>query len=459
MYRQRRPTTASKFFDSVGDGIFYAAVVCLICSFIGGAIFWIVIVFTNASAEDNKAFANMLNSYGTGAPDLSSEGKANRQEYAQRLVDIYEDTPDGYEYLSFSDEKWEQIQLVAATGKPAHLNTDTKDFMSVFDGWFKYAWGLGFVTILGIGALIARSNYGAYQGYPVRIADLPWQSRLWPWTTTLVLGPVFWLAMAISAALLPWTPLTPEEEEQPPNPEFNTGDFNHGFRTRTVEVPEILAKRKATRTYPSSPVAARDRYVAIRTSAAAEHREGALTEAKKDLSRHEDMAKTYGIALRETQATINQLRATRKRLEEAISTDAHVGTQIAGEEFDRIAQLPGVISTQAVNDHVRLIVRAQRLYKEVLYDLGDWRIEIGASTSEIDALEIRSGVRNSWDDGEPVYRLDEDSFCFGEREDIINEHLQKGQYLEALAITVECLNGVNKEDRKSIPDAFRKVKT
>lgn len=37
--------------------------------------------------------------------------------------------------------------------------------------------------------------------------------------------------------------------------------------------------------------------------------------------------------------------------------------------------------------------------------------------------------------------------------------MMKGQYLEALAIAVNSLSGVNKDDRKNIPKAFHVMQT
>lgn len=465
MYRRRRPISSSRFFDTVGDGIAAAAFFCVVVGFIAGVVFALVVDSANASASDNRTFMNMLNSSGTGEPDLSSDGSTRRQEFARQFVNINDATSVGYDYLALSDDQWKQAKMVADTGKPAKLDTDKMHFMSVFDGWLKFAWILGFMTILGIGALIKYADSNGYDGYywadpKTRIADLPWKSQLWPWLITLVLGPVFWVTMAVSAALLHWTPYEAEREEREEHDPWP--DRRDDVRAITEAVmgdlfTDTVKGRTIEKTYPSSPVAARDSYVSIRTHAALEYRDRALNEARENLSYYERNARSLGESLRETQGSINELRATCKRLEETAGADAPVSPDLAGEEFDRIAQLPGVISTQAVNGGLRVIVRAQRLYKEALYDLGDWRIDIAADTAHIRARELRSGVRRNWNGNYPVYRLGEGNFCFGDREYIIDEHLRKGQYLEALAIAVESLNGVNKGDRKSIPDAFHLV--
>jgi hypothetical protein len=89
------------------------------------------------------------------------------------------------------------------------------------------------------------------------------------------------------------------------------------------------------------------------------------------------------------------------------------------------------------------------------YDLGTWKLYLGW-IGEISTTELRSGVRSSWQDRGPVYR-DEDEFCFGDSERFIVKHLTEGQVLEAAVRAVQCLNSVNRNHRRMIPRAFKRV--
>jgi len=131
---------------------------------------------------------------------------------------------------------------------------------------------------------------------------------------------------------------------------------------------------------------------------------------------------------------------------------------MVAEEFDRIMALPGVLAAQVVNNRVRIVVRATYRYQGMLYDLGDWQMDISPDETYFEATNLRSGLQDSWSNGTyPAYRLTGGLFCFGDRNQVLYEHLVKGQYLEAVALAVECMNSVNPEDEYKVPDAFKRL--
>lgn len=163
--------------------------------------------------------------------------------------------------------------------------------------------------------------------------------------------------------------------------------------------------------------------------------------------------------IRQGQQHRTDLLAEEHRAAELIGETAEPSAE-AGEEFDRIMRLPGVVEARPVPEGIEFIVEARHRRHGVLYDLGDWAVALGPRMYEFRGVCVRSGLRRSWPNGEhPAYRLlDLDHFCFGPRQYELDRHLAKGQYLEAMALAVECFNSINPEDRHLVDRAFRRVK-
>jgi hypothetical protein len=467
--RRTEPLTLRSFVYKIEEGLQFAATVLAVVAVVGGIVLGLTNLFTWETAAGNKSVLMAVNSYGEDAKDTSAAAASQRSDRAQQLVDTYdivEEFDDDVAFMSFSEDQWEQVRKVAKTGQPAKLDTEYVHFSMIF------GWPIGPVilaialSLAGTAALFSYADEVSDWRGGRRLADLPWKSKPWPWIATLVLGPAWWVVMPVSAVLLRGT--RPVEQA---NPDRNAQQFRPDpFEVAAAEVravfgdhapePPRAKKKNVKRTYPTSPNASRSRYVDIRTTAALGYRNRKLTELDGELEYAQLRATNHGNMLRETQQRINTLRAERQQTAAALEAEGQsVDATVASQEFDRICQLPGVLATQVVNERLRVIVRAQYRYDKVMYDLGDWQIDIGADTSHIEARELRSGMRSDWYGGYPAYRLGGGLFCFGNREEIINEHVRKGQYLEAISIAISSLNGVNKDNRHRVPDAFYPVES
>lgn len=466
--RRNRPLTFWSFMDEIEDGLQFAGAVLAVLAFAGAIVLGLTNLFTWETASSNKSVLTAVNSYGKDADDHTAAATAQRRDQAQQLVkmyDVIEQFDDDVAFMDFSDNQLEQVRKVAVTGQPAKLDTEYVHFSMVF-GWpvGPILLAIAFVMVSAFTMASYAESLRTWEG-KVRAADLPWKTKPWPWIMTFILGPVWWVGIPISAVLLRGTP--PVERRNPdrdaeqlrPDPfEVAAAEARAVFGDHTPEPPR--AKKNVKKTYPTSPNASRSRYVDIRTTAALGYRNRKLTELDDELEYAQQRATNHGNMLRETQQRINTLRAERQQTATALDAEGQsVDATVASQEFDRICQLPGVLATQVVNERLRVIVRAQYRYDKVMYDLGDWRIDIGADTSYIEARELRSGVRSDWYGGYPAYRLSASLFCFGNREEIINEHIRKGQYLEAISIAISSLNGVNKDHRYRVPEAFYPVKS
>lgn len=478
MNRRHNQADVEDFLEDFGGGIAVAAVVCIVAGLIGGFIFSLYTDDKNNTADDNIAFLKLMHSYGTDAADTSEPAAESRKNIAQAFVDLDKQTDElagkSHTYLSFSGDQWKQVKAVAKTGKPAKLDTGKLHFTTVFH-WPVLRWELlGIMTILGIGALWQFGD--EYHLY--RLADLPWKRRPWPWIFTILLGPLFWVAMAVSLVGLARDVRAARlhREEQARRAalreaaraqatEAGDGDGRQPERVYVVEdddddwydEPERPAPkpRKVRKTYASSPIVAKAAYVTLRTTSSVKRQRQRLQEVEGQIAYENDDARELAAELRRTQTRLGQLRAEKTKLEAGVE-DIAVSAEVAGDEFERIAKLPGVLATNVVNDNLRVIIRATHEYKGLAYDLGDWRIDLVPGMYKLVAYELRSGVRDGWGDY-PIYRIG-DGFCFGDRQEIINQHLVKGQYLEALALAAECLNGINEEDKHNIPHAFHVLK-
>jgi hypothetical protein len=425
---------------------------------VGGAIafgLYAGALSTNHDRAGNRAnMEKALYSYGTDAHDLSPVMLEKRKAAAQKIVDVEERAKKfGIYDDTFTNYEQGQIAAVALTGQPLQLDTNKWTFTAYYHTVYGPIGLLSMWAFFGLCGLISWIYQRDDHGEDYRFADLPWQER-WPFIVIFAMGPVVWATVGISALHLRGDPPVPEEELAPLPPVVLPDDEWYAPTEERTPTPQ-----RPRKSYLNAPHAAQICYTRIRTTAASEYRRRHVANLKEEIEYAQSDAQMYSENLRIAQRTINQLRADRQRIEQALATEQPpVDAKAAAEEFDRIMRLPGIIATQVVNDRLRLIIRASIRYNKRTYDLGDWEIDIGADTRYIKASCVRSGLNPGWRNGSyPAYRLGDGSFCFGDRTEVIDEHLIKGQYLEAVALAVECLNGVNKEHRSLIPEAFKPI--
>lgn len=440
MRRLREPRRIGHIADTFAEGAFVAFIICAVISGVCYFGFAIMVEDDQTNAQHNTELLKLLESDGDNAQDMSTATVQKRKLYAQSLLNVAADVKqvkDEGTKLGFEDDQWAQIKDIAKTGKPAQLDTKATAYNAPFSSPFLPIWLFVAWCLVSVGALIRYADdVGTYT--TVRMADLMWR-RPTTWLVVLLLGPAVWIAMLVSAILLIWTPY----------PDTPTGEEDGEMSPAPTGV-----NRRQSRTYSSAPTAARTTYVSLRTDAAKSYQADQLRQLDNDIEYYQGEARSLSSRLKQTQGEINELRANRAQLNELMDA-ASVTSDIAGQEFDRITQLPGVIATQVVNDKLRLVIRATHEYKDTVYDLGDWRIDIGPGTSHLTAYSLRYELRPNWRQGDyPSYINNDTSFCFGSRQEIIDEHLRKGQYLEAVSVAIATLCGINKGERKHVPEAF-----
>lgn len=444
MYRSRQPRRITSITSDLKEGAIVVVVISAIIAVIGYGVFAIDTSVTNGNNKSNIELLRLLDSYGDAAEDSSEAAKEDRKERAQFYLNtefLAKRVSDESEQLGFSDDQWKQVERVAETGKPAKLDTEIGSYTAPF-GWpVLPMWLLVTWIAAGLLALVFHADSDRYSRY--RLADVDWK-RPSTWFVTVAFGPLFWLAMVISRVLLHRTPY--ETVYEPP-------DYDEGTHREDPVAEEAPPQKAPNPTYMSAPGAARATYVSLRTDASKSYQAARLKQIETSIEGHQEAARELGAELKETQKELNKLRATRVQLEQTLESEV-VTAEVADQEFDRIARLPGVIATQVVNDRVRLVIRATHEYKGTVYDLGDWQIDLHPAFTSLGAQELRSGTRRDWEGYYPVYRYGSGRFCFGDRQEVLDEHLRKGQYLEAVSVAIDCLCGVNEEDRRLVPDAF-----
>lgn len=404
----------------------------------------------NSHVHKREQFGALVFSYGKWAHNNTWRVRVIRRNAArmlyrvdQRYMSIYGKDSS---YVPLSEHRLKQVRQVGLDGRAINVGDlnawSFSAFLGALSRWYVL---LAIFSAFGMSFLI---NFWSESGigHNRHLAELPWR-KPWPWLVTITLGPIGWVCMAGSYFMLPHHEAQAQAAAGQPVAEEPQPWTDEAERT-----PDNRLKN-----YRSAPGAASQLYTAMRTQLVEQRRRMRLAEIDSQIASVREAIRAYGSRIKRHQQELNTLQAERQVIAEATEQAEPVDKAKLGEEFDRIMSLPGVIAVQVVNDHIRLVIRASVEYAGKVYDLGDWRMDFGPGTIHAHATELRSGVRKSWNGNYPVYRLGGSSFCFGDRQFEIDEHLAKGQFLEAMALSVECICSVNREHREQIPRAFKEV--
>lgn len=427
-------------------------VVTTILVLIGWAVYSLAVYDHNTKIEPNRAIARYLLSLGDQANDLTPAAKAHRIEAAGTLLDTRQLT-EGSDFGRFTEmdisaNELAVVEKIKATGEPEAFDTHTWTYI----GYFRYIAGMWWMW-LGIWLLyglllsieyreeVRRNSRNTRTGNQYVLADLPWK-KPWPWLYSAAFGPVWASVMLFSYH---------RTLKHLPNPAE--------VRRRAVDEAVAEVPVKIVTTYHSSPVAARKTYVEFRGGRLTEGLKGQLRHSQNRLDKAMESLKQAGETIRDNQALLNTHRAEIERVNKAlVEAEKKTDAREFHYEFDRITQLPGVIALQSVNNGLRVVVRVVHPHGGLVYDFGDWQIDLGTDGRMTTRL-LRSGVREGWSDyhDRRVYPQSSGRFCYGDRGYIIEEHCQKGQFLEALALIVECLRTVRDEEQGNVPYVFNVV--
>jgi hypothetical protein len=315
------------------------------------------------------------------------------------------------------------VSYVARTGNDAWLTTGT-------GSWHDYVYvilpRIAFLAVVSVSVLLAATYALGSEGKHY-LADLPWR-KPWVWWYVLLV-PMLWMPLAYSAVQIRrhgYIGVTPRGKRIAPDIDFEPDEVGAAMAYREMRKQSLTTWRQ-------------------RFIEQSEARLGSLQKQCTDL----------GNSIRRHQRERTELLAKIKQVSARDPSQAVPSDDELAHEFNRMLQLPGVRSIRPTEEGIELLVNATIMHGRRRYDLGTWKLYLGW-IGEISTTELRSGVRSSWQDRGPVYR-DEDEFCFGDSERFIVKHLTEGQVLEAAVRAVQCLNSVNRNHRRMIPRAFKRV--
>lgn len=185
-----------------------------------------------------------------------------------------------------------------------------------------------------------------------------------------------------------------------------------------------------------------------------------LSEAQNNVHVLEQNLHELGRKVQERQNEIKHAKIELEEIENSKPVEPQT-PDVLESDWEAIKNMRGV-----TNIYCRTVHRVMQLFIEVeirvpyegnIYDFGDYRIEI--ERNMMICSRTRSGVKDNWSDGcYPDYCYSDETFCFGDRADKIQEYLTEQQLREAIILIIDCLHSVNDEyDALRIPDCFRRI--
>lgn len=446
--------------------IIIVGVILALALFITAAAYGSICGSTNSVADAQTHLNQLFNQPGQTAEQRRQLASSLLQQRVKGIPFEIEVIGSGN---SHPDELKTQLQALQATrisGQPLHLKVVRMDWGGLWSFWYPM-WALIALALVSIMTFLLYADESASEPSAF-LLDLPWR-RVWPVLlvlfTLLPLGLPFYLASAVRLFHARVIQHETQEEPERARPRFEPDDFEDFWHRRLEEMlydgddPRDYLEEYAEK-LKQPPINPSALYVRMRTETWRSHLKTRKHRLDSDLATVRARLKEYGTTIRDLQAQQNDLKAEQRKLAEINpDSDELPGLEQVEAEFTRLSSLSGVTEVRAVNStQLAVTVEARTTYEGKVYDLGTWELCFGIG-GMFNSRELESGVKASWRGGYPVYRGGGyGSFCFGDRQVIINQHLEKGQFLEAIEVAVNCLHSVNKTDQHHIPDAFRKVK-
>lgn len=388
---------------------------------------------------------------------IDNEHGQARQIVANAVLKAYDKdkgstlSPDAFSDPDSVGQFVNQISSAAINGTPIAVSDNHQDW----HGWrvafleigFS-ALGVVFILIWFVSYALETSEHGEF------LADFPWR-RGWPIAfVALTALPIGWVFYAVSAVRLyrfrknRAAALAPQDADL---------DLNMDMpRPPHLEPMHLVQPRpKEVRFFPA-PKAARAQYIELREHAWTASYDRRRAELKEEIAYQVEELRRFGQYISEAQRAKGTAQAELSRLNDA-GPESAPARELIEAEFERMLKLPGVESVRVINGAISLLVKPRPVFGDVRYDFGDWEIRFGADKQWLQTKELRTGVRSGWHEGYPAYRLGEGSFCFGRRSDVIVGHVQKGQFLQAVEVAIDCMHSVNDEDRHNVSRAFEEA--
>lgn len=409
MQRRRTPLLSGVFMWAIYMGMAMAVLVWLgVIVLLGGT--WLVIGFSQAQNESTHYAVERL-LYSSAEHPVSEEERTYRKAAAKDLLYLHEAIQREKRIAVIDDVTLEQIRHAAQTGDRIAI-PDSRwhiDFSALIH-WALWATWL----FLGAGGVQSYKR-SCCQGH--RLADLPWK-RPAIWLTVLVAGPALWLAFLVSAILM-------------------LGD-------RRLNVLTAWPGDISTEVLQG--------YMDFCNADSQRARQRLLEEAQEALGQAKSTASELAGQVREQQQQIAALTLRCRELQrphEEVSHDVDIA-----EELRQMIELPGVLKVARIDEAIRFTIRTQYATEGKTFDLGDWVIDFEPGITRMVAICIRSGVRPSWIYSDPPYRHPNGDFCFGNQQQVIDEHLKHQRYLQAFSLAITCMNSINLEDEDKVKEVF-----
>lgn len=421
MQRRSRPLSLREFGNfmrqAFSHGTAIGLIIAIIANLLGCSVGWALQMY---ESNNNARIQKVLYSYGQMEHDRSEAVRAARRQMATGVIALHDKgKQEGMESpTGFDEEILTELRKMKLTGDALVLPT-------TYPSWGEW-WVSPVMLALTAVLLMALAGlhlfcYAYCIGRSFFLADLPWR-KAWPWAVTLLLGPPFWVGMAVSAVRMLLHP---------------------GQRPAKTVLPD----------YPSDPDAAAARYEQLRGDGRQSQLMLELRQVESTLQDRRDACRTWAGRLREYQQEIGQLTIKERTLLRQLETPLQAGVLSSRQEFEKILTHPSVMAVDVEGDGLAIIVRAEFNYRGVIYDLGDWKIMVKTGQSRPDVVRLRTTKLENWQESEPPYYVG-DSFCFGRATDDIEDAINSGHLFKALLKMIDCINDVNKDHQLFIPRVY-----
>ncbi len=414
-----------------GEGIRFMLALAGFVLFLGALVImlWASSATTSrdVTTSDRQHFMDAVTTVGQ---DLAPEAQVEaRKAFARQMLTMHDN-----ELLTTNDSAIiDAAKSISDTGQPVELDTAGYDGFSMF--WSVYRW-----LVWGSIVAIMSTVFGVYVFCAYEedeyLMDFEWH-RIWP-ILFVLLTPIGWPFYLVSIVRVRAKRRQVAAEDTP-----------HNGGT-------VQAQTAGSYRFVEAPVAALHAFLALRTSVTKEARQNMLNHLNVRREHVQQQLRHYGQLLTQAQHELNEVSAEIKQREGIDIEEALPSQEELVSEFDRLLTLEGVAGVRVVNDGLSILVKPRLPYKGKTYDLGDFDLRILPS-GHWHADELRDGTKSSWRGSYPVYRMG-NSFCFGRRANIIDEHIKKGQILEGVEVAVNCMQSVNDDDLERVPLAFKEAK-
>jgi hypothetical protein len=174
-----------------------------------------------------------------------------------------------------------------------------------------------------------------------------------------------------------------------------------------------------------------------------------ISNSRDEMTRYSSELKKVQARMQRTEPLIARLRHQKANVVEE-DGEHH---EVFISELNRIRQLPGVdgVVFDPLNNSFKVSVKPRVRYQGSTYDFGDWVIDVFLSDGYPRVACGRVALKRFG--GVETLR---GSFCLGRRANVVERFVQRFEILEALALVIEAMHGLNvyHDQDYGIPEYF-----